>query len=152
MVPQIFYAKFSKRFKGSQQELWVSDFTHVNLLKIDIELAGIWGNTLKIWSGMWEMSSIGHLILFILSAFFPHVTHNRKTSSNYVSFSFLTVLSFLFLNRSKYSIISFSTCFLLFQWSCLCNHIIHYPLISNSCSVFTIPPSSWWNGICIFTL
>ena len=48
MVPQTLHAKISERLKGSQQELRISDRTCVNLVKVIIELAGVWNNNLKI--------------------------------------------------------------------------------------------------------
>lgn len=64
MVLQTLHAYNPERPKGNQQELWISDHTCVNL-----ELAGVWSNNLKIWKGMWEMSGVGYFILFYLFLF-----------------------------------------------------------------------------------
>lgn len=71
MVPQTFHAKISKRLKDSQHELGMSNCICMNLVKVNTESVGIRGNTLKIWSGMWETLGIGHLILFSLASFLP---------------------------------------------------------------------------------
>lgn len=85
-VAQTYHAKISERLKGNQQDLWRSNCTCVNLVKMNTETAGAWSKKLKIWNGMWEMLDVGPLILFISS--FSLMEDKREISVGTPPFKF----------------------------------------------------------------
>lgn len=133
-VAQTYHAKISERLKGNQQELWRSNCTCVNLVKMNTEPAGAWSKNLKIWNGMWEMLDVGHLILFYLF-FFPYGRQKRNISRNS---SFQILFSFLF-----HVVLTF----IVFLYPHL-GKIVTFAMNStefNGCQITEIQSSMWRN-------